>query len=135
MMIGAKDLGGSGTQAMIHSTDPHLEGIAGYPGVPDFSSYSSILTAVLEKRADPSVLADHQDSLFSQLQNFLSKLDDLDFPAFVEDRLAPSVGLAEAFAERLEVALDQVEEFIDEGSSQALKEAITLLDCVEPPCC
>lgn len=111
-------------RVLNYKTDPiHL-------GPPGFASFAQALRVALDE-GDNQVVQEYQDVLIERLEDSKARLEDLHIPNSVESAVSPVVKTAEALFDKLGTVLDLVDEYLYDGSGDALEEAVSLLDLVQ----
>lgn len=95
-----------------------------------FASFSTTLRGVLRGEVDFETLEEHQDALVPKLETSRRELRSLAVPAAAQGLLSPALSRVEAVFEKLAIALELVEDFLQDGPRECLEEAISLLDKV-----
>ena len=100
-------------------------------GPSGFATFANALREARCGKLDRRVVQNYQDTLAERLETSKSRLQHLHIPNSVKSTISPLVKSAESLFEKLGTVLDLVDEYLYEGSGDALEEAISLLDLAQ----
>ena len=100
-------------------------------GPSGFATFANALRDARCGKLDRRVVQNYQDTLAERLETSKSRLQHLHIPSSVRSTISPLVKSAESLFERLGTVLDLVDEYLYDGSGDALEEAISLLDLAQ----